>query len=212
MAVKAPGRPKQARSQATLDRLLAAVETLLRQKSFSDISVAEIVDTAASSTGAFYKRFSSKADVLPYLLEKLQTEQLAKIESFVADEKWQGVNLADRVRIFFKILSQSYLQNRGLVRALVSRQFSDRSELPPDEIRKARALVDLIAEWLLECEPEIRHPSPAEAIRVGMFFSITGLQVGLLFRPPSKRFNDALLVKEIANALLAYLGVERSDR
>lgn len=203
-------KPVQARSQATLKRLLAATEELLETSTFTDIAVADIVEKASSSTGAFYKRFSSKNDLLPYLLENLQTRQLTEIKTFVADPQWSGVTLAERVRVFTRILSQSYVQNRGVIRALVSRQFSDRSELPQSEIRKARAIVDLVAGWLLECDDEIRHPRPSDAVRVGMFFTVTSLQIGLLFKPASKRFGDSLLVDEITLALLLYLGVEKA--
>jgi len=207
MSTSGPKRPKQARSRATLERLLSATEELLTHKTFSEMTVADIVESAATSTGAFYKRFSSKADLLPYLIEKRQERHLDEIRAFVADPVWQGVGLAERVRTFTKILSRSYMQSRGPLRALVSRQFSDRSELPPDEIRKAKAIVDLIAAWLLECNTEIQHPSPEDAIKVGMFMAVTSLQAGLLFKPVSKRFSDRMLVTEVTIALLAYLGV-----
>ncbi len=209
MKSNGPKKPKQARSIATLERLLCATEELLKRKTFSDITVAEIVDSAAASTGAFYKRFSSKAELLPYLIEKRQDMHLAEIREFVADPKWRGIGLVERISLFTKILSKSYLQDRGLIRALVSRQFSDRAELPPDEIQKAHEIIDLVARWLLECVDEIRHPSPANAVKVGMFMAVTTLQSGLLFKPVSKRFGDALLVTEVTNALLAYLGVAR---
>lgn len=199
-------KPRQARSAATLERLLNSTEQLLKTRKFAEITVNDIIDGAASSVGAFYKRFTSKDDVLPYLLERLQARQLASIEAFVADPQWQGVGLADRVRVFTDILSKSYLGSRGLIRALVTRQFSDRSELPDDEIRKAREIVDLIAGWLRECADEVNHESPEEAIRVGMFIAVTSLQVGILFQPSTKRFSNKVLVDEVTRALLAYLG------
>lgn len=205
---KKPKRPQQARSQATFERLLDATETLLKDHRYSDIAVADIVEQAASSVGAFYKRFTSKTDVLPYLLERLQNRQLSSISAFVADPRWEEVGLRDRICMFTDILATSYHQNRGLVRALVTRQFSDRSELPPGEIRKARQIVELIADWLLECRDEIGHPSPEDAIRVGMFMAVTSLQVGILFKPSTKRFTNALLQQEVTRALLAYLEVD----
>ncbi len=201
-------KPRQARSAATLERLLDSTEQLLRTNKFAEITVNDIIDGAASSVGAFYKRFTSKDDVLPYLLERLQARQLASIEAFVADRRWQGVGLSDRVRVFTDILSKSYLGNRGLIRALVTRQFSDRSELPNEEIRKARRIVDLIAGWLRECAEEIDHESPEEAIRVGMFIAVTSLQVGILFQPSTKRFSNQILIDEVTRALLAYLGTD----
>lgn len=210
MSSAGPKRPQQARSKATLDRLLSATEELLKHKAFSEITVADIVESAAASTGAFYKRFTSKAELLPYLIEKRQARHLEEIKAFVADPAWQGIGLVDRVNTFTKILADSYTENRGPIRALVSRQYSDRTELPPEEVRKARVIVDLVAGWLLECRAEIQHPSPDDAIKVGMFMVVTTLQSGLLFKPVSKRFSDKLLVTEVTNALLAYLGAGKA--
>lgn len=206
---QSPKRPQQARSQATLERLLDAAEGLLRQKKFADITVDEIVTAAHSSVGAFYKRFSSKAELLPFLLERLQSRQLESIEAFVSDSQWAGVGLHDRVSLFTNILQKSYTQNHGLVRALVTRQFSDRAELPPDEIRKARKIVDLISGWILECADEINHESPGDAVRVGMFVAVTSLQVGILFKPSTKRFSNQVLVTEVTRMLLDYLAGAR---
>ena len=197
--------PVQARSRATLERLLVATEALLHDRRFTDISVAEIVEQAASSVGAFYKRFSSKDDLLPYLLKRLQDRQLGAIEAFVIDPRWNGVDLGARIDAFIDIVADSYRSNRGLVRALVTRQFSDRAELPPDEIRKARRIVDLVAGWLLECRADIRHDDPEAAVRVAMFMALTSLQVALLFRPATRRFPDSILISEIKRTLRAGL-------
>lgn len=69
---KLPGaKPtKQARSQATLDRISDAVVDLLRDKPFDELSVAEIVEASNISTGTFYRRFDSKEALLPLLFER----------------------------------------------------------------------------------------------------------------------------------------------
>jgi AcrR family transcriptional regulator len=69
---KLPGaKPaKQARSQATLDRISDAVIALLRDKPFDELSIAEIVEASNISTGTFYRRFDSKQALLPLLFER----------------------------------------------------------------------------------------------------------------------------------------------
>ena len=52
--------PQQARSQATLARLLDATEVLLDEAPFDDLSVQDICKAAKSSVGAFYARFADK--------------------------------------------------------------------------------------------------------------------------------------------------------
>jgi AcrR family transcriptional regulator len=46
-------RPKQARSEETLQRLLEAAEALIEEKGLADASIPEIVRRAGSSVGGF---------------------------------------------------------------------------------------------------------------------------------------------------------------
>jgi len=67
IAETAISRPLQARSLATEVAILDAVETLLQEKSFHQITTAEIAGAAGLTTGAIYGRFKSKEDLLPHL-------------------------------------------------------------------------------------------------------------------------------------------------
>ena len=57
----------QTRSQQTRDKLVAALERLLRDKAFENISVAEIAREAGVSVGAVYTRFENKDAFIPVL-------------------------------------------------------------------------------------------------------------------------------------------------
>ena len=53
-------RPRQARSEAKLDALMNAVEILLREKPYNDVSVAELAVEAGVSPAYLYTRFENK--------------------------------------------------------------------------------------------------------------------------------------------------------
>ncbi len=55
--------PRQARSQATYQRLLQAAEEAFAQRGYEAVSVAEICQRAGVSKGAFYHHFPSKQAV-----------------------------------------------------------------------------------------------------------------------------------------------------
>lgn len=57
-------RPVQQRSKKTEQALLDALERLLKTKSFQDLTVAQIASEAGVSTGAIYRRFKDKEDLL----------------------------------------------------------------------------------------------------------------------------------------------------
>jgi AcrR family transcriptional regulator len=56
--------PKQARSERTLQRLLAAAEALIKEKGHAAVSIPEIARRAGSSVGGFYARFRDKDELL----------------------------------------------------------------------------------------------------------------------------------------------------
>ena len=66
-------RPKQARSEASLQRLLEAAEALSRERdSREDVSISQLTKRAKSSVGGFYARFKDKYELLLALHERVQ--------------------------------------------------------------------------------------------------------------------------------------------
>ena len=70
--------PVQERSQRTRDRLIEALESLLRDEgSFEQATIADIADRAGVSVGAVYRRFRNKDAFIPVLFE-LYFQRLAE--------------------------------------------------------------------------------------------------------------------------------------
>lgn len=59
----------QKRSRDTRDKLLKALENLLLEKDFADISVAEIAASAGVSAASIYRRFDKKEGFIPVLFD-----------------------------------------------------------------------------------------------------------------------------------------------
>ena len=59
----------QKRSRQTRDKLLNALENLLRKQDFADISVAEIARVAGVSPASIYRRFDGKSGFIPVLFD-----------------------------------------------------------------------------------------------------------------------------------------------
>jgi len=59
----------QQRSRQTRDKLLNALEKLLRKQDFADISVAEIAAKAGVSAASIYRRFDNKNGFIPVLFD-----------------------------------------------------------------------------------------------------------------------------------------------
>ena len=61
--------PQQERSKRTQAAIIAALDRLLREKSFEDVTVAEIASEADVSVGSVYRRFENKEALIPVLFE-----------------------------------------------------------------------------------------------------------------------------------------------
>src|SRR5262249_9156472 len=86
--------PVQARSQATLDRLVRAAEGLLAEKRFDEATVAEIARRADSSVGAFYARFPDKEAFLDHFDERFFQNAREQWNVVLDPARWEGATAA----------------------------------------------------------------------------------------------------------------------
>jgi AcrR family transcriptional regulator len=200
--------PQQSRSQATLDRILDAAETVLEEKSFGEATLAEIMDRAGVTVGAFYRRFPDK-DALLHLLDNRFFAELHELAtSLLSDAKWQGATAAEIVNEFTRIAVELYKSRRGLLRSLFLRARTD-----PVIMQSARDVnghyVERLRALLLARAAELHHPRPEQAVELGFMILIGALRETVLFGevwPNPQAVVDDGLPKELARAYLAYLG------
>jgi AcrR family transcriptional regulator len=110
---------QQDRSRDTHARIIAAAERLLsRGRSWSELSVAELVAEADASVGAFYNRFRDKDALLHVLQLDLHAQGVATAERAAA-LAGSALPLDALVRAFVTVAVASYRDQRGLRRALL---------------------------------------------------------------------------------------------
>ena len=85
----------QTRSQQTRDKLVAALERLLRNKPFEQISVAEIAQEAGVSVGAVYTRFENKDAFIPVLFDLYK----ARLQDHASDQKAEAEQTRARLAV-----------------------------------------------------------------------------------------------------------------
>lgn len=202
--------PRQARSRETLERILDALQDLLRTKRFEEITVRELVERSGTSTGSFYARFPTKETLLPALYDRYDAElrRSTSRRSPAPDD----ASLEEVVQGIARRVVDRMLERRWLTRA-VSLHARQHPELLPDELLERRH--ELHARWraqLLRHAERISHPDPETAVAFGLFMMITAIREKLVFAdaPHASSFelSPDRLADEGARALLAYLGVE----
>jgi AcrR family transcriptional regulator len=200
--------PRQARTQQSLERFLDAAESLLSEKSFEDVHVAEISRLADSSVAAFYRRFSDKNGLLHALHERRCEEAMATAQTALAPEQWEGASIREILREGFTFLVQILQQNESLDRAIHQRALSD-GTLWESAVRVRQTALDGFSELLLARSTEISHPDPALAVSFALVQAMALLTeyftmgMRIVERVP---MSDSDVVDQLSLSCLAYLG------
>ena len=111
-------KPAQARSRKTEQELITALERLLSSKAIGELTVAEIAAEAGLTTGAIYRRFKDKQDLLRAAFDRF----LEKTEKNSAHLATKGATLENRdlLRLVIGGTLQFTLENIAIMRAASS--------------------------------------------------------------------------------------------
>jgi len=205
--------PQQARSQETLDRILAAAAALVAEKGFEDTPVSEIVARAGSSVGAFYARFPDKHALLHALSTRFVEEGMATADATLDSRRWAGFAVSEIIASVIRFLVRVYREQGGLIRAFVIRNHTD-PEFRERQDRLSTYVNDRVSELLLQRIDEIHARDPERAIRFGLTFVFCTLENVMLFdelRPSWLTLSDDEFAEELTRAYLAYLGAARPN-
>ncbi len=202
-------RPRQARSAATLRRLLVATECLLAHRHFEDISIHEILAASKVSAGSFYARFRSKDDLLPHLYADYSDALRETMRAATAPHLWSELTLAARIRALVTRAVHAYRARPGLLRTVALLARSRPRAVAGTALRERDDQYRSAAALLLARRDEIFHPDPTLAVQTGLFFVLAACRDKILFadapHPASLKITDDQLAAELAHALHAYL-------
>jgi AcrR family transcriptional regulator len=201
--------PRQARSQATLDRILDAAEALVAEKGFADTPVSEVVARAGSSVGAFYARFPDKDALLYALYERYLEGATATADDALDPARWDGVGIGELLASVVAFLVAIFRERDGLLRAFVLRNHAD-AEFRARQERLSHHVSQKLTALLLARRGEIGHPDPRRAAAFGLTMTFATIENAVLFgelRGADLTLSDDDLAAELTRAYLAYLGV-----
>lgn len=203
-------KPQQARSQRTMTRLLDAAEALLEEKSWSALTIQDVVSRAGSSVGAFYGRFKDKDGLLHALDERYFDEMIEMIEAAVARPQWATMTLAETIAVLAQLTVELHSQKQGLMRTLIlqARLVND-PRFRAREERLNSYVPQLLALILAHCD-EIQHEDPATAVQFGFLQMFYTAREMLLWPhlAESMPYQGEELAAALARAFLGYLRVE----
>jgi AcrR family transcriptional regulator len=200
--------PQQARSAETTRRLIAAAEKLLEDQSFDDTSVTAIAERAGVTIGAFYARFGDKAGLLRVLEGDLIEAFETLADQQVLPQRWTGRAIESVLREHHANLVRTYREHRGSARALLLRAHTDAVLRRRFDKLNQRNL-PLIARAIAK-HTKISHPSAERALQFALLAVRSVCREVILFDqdfPGGKKITDAVLVEELTQMVISYLGV-----
>ncbi|MFF5864437.1 TetR/AcrR family transcriptional regulator [Pseudomonas sp. NPDC012596] len=167
----APGakQPKQDRSRASLERLMAASRELLRDGTFEQLTIGAISKLSGVSVGSIYARFQGKDDLFLAVMTNVLAEIDAEWATLLSAIRARELPLDKRVPAVVEMLAEHLKTHANLLRPLMGRA-SDKHVAncgKASYLKAAHGFQSL----LLECCADIRHPNPPHAVEA--CFSIT---------------------------------------
>jgi AcrR family transcriptional regulator len=205
-------RPKQARSEQTLQRILDAAEGLIEEKGLADASIPEIVRRAGSSVGGFYARFRDKDELLRALEERFFVQLSERLERLLEPARSARARLGDLVRPFVEELVRVTHRRAPLIAAFIHRAIHDPA-LREGSLRFRRSVTTRLSGFLLARRGEIHHPEPEVAIDLAVQLAFGLMIQRVVFgeiRAGGRHLSDTKLVDELVHGVLGYLGVNRA--
>jgi AcrR family transcriptional regulator len=203
--------PQQTRSQETLDRILDAAERVLEEKSFTEATLAEIMERAGVTVGAFYRRFPDKDALLHLLDERFFREMQERADELLDPGHWRGASVADILTEFARTAVSVYTAKRGVARSVFLRARVDPVIQSTGRQVNARYIERLRAILLDPTRrAEVTHPNPERAIALGFMMFFGALRETTVFGevwPDHHEIAGNDLGDEMARLYLSYLGV-----
>ncbi len=117
--------PRQARSQETFERFVAATRELLDEKPFDEITVSDIVGRAGRTVGSFYARFDDKYGVLYELVSRIDRRISDVVRAFCDPVRWEGHPVEDFVDESVRLNVAAYRRMPALFRAALCAATTD---------------------------------------------------------------------------------------
>ncbi len=199
--------PRQRRSHETLERVLDAAESLIRERGFESMTIAEVVQLSGSSVGSIYARFNNKIG----LLQAVQVRYHARVQNAIfaafSGDHGKDESLDEAVARIVREMSRHVLSDPQLFRAFVVQAVFDPGVRARGERVNAERR-DKVTEILLTHRDEIRHPDPEKAARWVYSMLMAALRERVTYGERgelSGEFSDEEIVTEMTRVAASYL-------
>jgi len=198
---------KQARSRKTFQSIVAAVYTLLEQKFFEQISIAEISEQAGVSVGTFYRRFENKNALLPHIDRRYNDDFQAWMEQYLVANQYYPHNSRAHVAHLVKEILEFFQQRRGVMRTIHLYRRLHGGMVTPQQIG------DRLDDYA-QIDQQANTDNPSDALKQRMLRHVILASVTEWVLYPdvtpaaSLTMDEATFVEQLIQMCTAYLSIE----
>lgn len=205
-----PRQPRQARSRDSEAKLIASAIATLQAHGFDETTVPRIASAAGLTSGALYRRFADKDELLRRCVLHVLEGQLHHMQTLLAEDRVERRRLSEIVTDIIADMLTTYRSRPRLIEALMQVMKSNSDEaFRKNAARLEVAIMDHLVKTLLRKQDEMNHPEPEMAIR--MAFLMLSASLGAIFvRHPDRAalrtvapFDDTTLQREMERLVLA---------
>ncbi len=183
------GRPPQARSLATRERVVRATIDEIYSVGYHAATTQAIAERAQVSRGALLHHFPTRADLMRAALETLLDDGTAEIRAVSQDVRSGALPLAEFVEFLWPLFSGRFFQ--------LSLELINEARTDPDlrhclipVVQRFHAALDAI--WVEFCDAESRPPREARIILNLTVNLMRGMGVQTVLRPDPDYYRDLI--------------------
>ena len=199
----------QKRSRKTRDKLLKAMEELLLEKDFMDISVAELAARASVSPATIYRRFDRKDGFLPVLFDLYMTRLGEWAQSPEARVDIEKMSLKEALEAMAETAWRQLKAQAHMMRAIDLYGHRHLALMGPQRADFEAATLAAMTALVAYYQDDISHAEPETAAHM-MAYYINTIFIERGLYPETGSFTeqpaaDAVFVREVARFAYGYL-------
>jgi len=197
---------QQRRSQQSLERIVEALDALIEEKTFEEITVTEVCTRAGVAVGTFYDRVGNKDALLEHLRRRFYVEIIAQVEQAFAPERFHGLSARAMLTINAREMVALHRRRQGAIRATIVE--ARRSAAFAAHARELNAiLLDRVtAAWRAKRDELAIDQEPERLVRSGFLLAVGFLREAVIWAELwSGHADDAQISADLERTLVNIL-------
>ena len=197
---------RQRRSQRSLEKILAALESLIEEKTFAEITVTEICRRASVAVGTFYDRVGSKEGLLEHLRQRIYADVVERLTQAFSERRWRDVELERMLTENAREMVALHRERQGALRAIIV-EARRSPEFAAHAMQLNDVLMRIVGGAWLSHRDRFRSGDPEQLVRHAFLMAAGYLREAVIWDElwPAHDRDDDAVAAALAHLLIAFL-------